>query len=134
MDVGSTLRMMDHGALTRDGIQFNTQQGILWMNEAFQTRIEEMETELRTMVNPVARGSSAGRVISHVPRPLANRLGTLATEANLVQTTTSFDVRERLGTAPAPRDQSLESRFGTERRPTTECGSPGNCRPCSPTY
>ena len=68
-----------------------------------------METELRTMVNPVARGSTASRVRSHVPRPLANRLGPLATEANVVQPTPSSDVRERLGTAPAPRGRSLEN-------------------------
>ena len=40
MDVESALRMVDHGALTRDGIHFNTQSGIQWMNDAFQTRIE----------------------------------------------------------------------------------------------
>ena len=114
MDIESALRMMDHGALTRDGIHFNTQQGIQWMNDAFQTRIEEMETELRTIFNPVARGSPAGRVESHVPRPLANCLGPLATEANVVQTTPSSDVRERLGTAPASRDRSWKIDLGQE--------------------
>ena len=47
MDFKNALRMLDHGALTRDGIHFNTQPGIQWINEAFQTRIEEMEAELR---------------------------------------------------------------------------------------
>ena len=90
MDVESALRMVDHGALTRDGIHFNTQPGKHWMNDAFQAKIEEMEAELGTMVNPVARGSPAGRVKSHVPRPLANRLGSLATEANVVPPTPSY--------------------------------------------
>ena len=40
MAVESALRMVDHGALTRDSIHFNTQSGIQWMNDAFQTRIE----------------------------------------------------------------------------------------------
>ena len=117
MDVESALRMVDHGALTKNGIQLKTQPGIQLMNDAFQTRIEEMETELQTMVNPVARGSPAGRVKYHVPRPLANRLGPLATEANVVQPTNSSEVRERLGTAPAPRSRSLENRHGAR-----ECG------------
>ena len=47
MDFKNALRMLDHGALTRDGIHFNTQPGIQWINDAFQMRIEEMEAELR---------------------------------------------------------------------------------------
>ena len=43
----------------------------------------------------MARGSPAGRVMSRVPKPLATRVGTLATEANGVQPTPSSDVRER---------------------------------------
>ena len=58
MDAESALRMVNHSALMRDVIHFNTQPGIQWINDAFQTRIEKMEAELRTMVNPVARGSS----------------------------------------------------------------------------
>ena len=45
--------MVDHSALTRDGIHFNTQQCRQWINDAFQTKIEEMKTELRTVVNPL---------------------------------------------------------------------------------
>ena len=85
MDVEDAMRMVDYDALTRDGIHFNTHPGLQWINDTFQTRIEEMEAELRTMVYPVARGSPAGRVESLVPQPLANRLGPLATEANVVQ-------------------------------------------------
>ena len=48
MEVENTLRMVDHGALTKDGIHFNTQPGVQWIDDAFQTRIEEMEAELRT--------------------------------------------------------------------------------------
>ena len=87
----------------REGIHFNTQPGVQWMNDALQKKIEEMEAEMRTMVNPVARRSPAGRVRSHVPQPLANRLGPRATEANAVQPSPSSDVKDRLGTAPAPR-------------------------------
>ena len=80
-------------------------------------RIQEMEAELRTMVNPVARGSPAGRVRSHVPQPLANHLGPLATEKNVMQPTPSSDVRESLGTAPAPRRRSLKNQLGTRSGP-----------------
>ena len=93
MDVENALRMLDHGALTRDNIHFNTQPGIQRINDAFQTRIEKMEAELWKKVNPGARGSPAGR--SHVPQPLAKCLGPLATEANVVQPTPSSDERER---------------------------------------
>ena len=103
MDLENALRMVDHRALARDMINFNTQRGIQWINDAFQTRIEEMEAEVETMVNPGQRGSPAGRVSSHVP---------LTTEANVVQPTTSSDMRERLGTTPASRGRSLESRRG----------------------
>ena len=110
MDVESALRMVDHGA-------FNTQPGIQCMNDEFQTKIEEMEAELRTMVNPVARGSPDGRVRSHVPQPLANRLGPPATEANVVQPTPTSDARERLRTVPGLRGRSLENRLGTRGGP-----------------
>ena len=96
MDVANTLRMVDHGALTKDGIHFNTRPGIQWINDAFQTRIEEMEAELRIMVNPVTRGSPACRVRSYVPQAFVNRLGPLTTEANVVQPSPSSNVRERL--------------------------------------
>ena len=95
MDVENKLRMVDHDALTKDGIHFNTQPGIQWLNGAFQTRIEEIEAELRTIVNPVTRGSPTGRVRSHVPQALVNRLGPLTTEANVVQPSRSSDMRER---------------------------------------
>ena len=117
MDVENTLRMVDHGALTKDGIHPNYQPGIQRINDSFQTMIEEMEAELGTMVNPVTRGSPAGRVRSHVPEALVNRLGPLTTQANVVQPSPSFDVRERLGTAPAPRGRSLENRRGTRSGP-----------------
>ena len=116
MDVENTLRMVDHGALAMDGIHFNTQPGVQWINDAFQSRIEETEAEVRTMVNPVTRGSPAGRVRSFVPQALVNRLGSLTTETNVVQPSPSSDVRERLGTAPAFRSRFLENRFGTRSR------------------
>ena len=87
------------------------------MNDEFQTMIEEMEAELRTMLNPVARESPAARVKSHVPQTLANRLGPLATEANMVQRLPSSDVRERLGTASSSRGRTLENRLGTRGGP-----------------
>ena len=75
------LRMTDHLALTRDGIQFNTQQGRRWINDVFQTQIGEMEQELRTN-NSLAQTSSTGgvRVRGNVPESLANRLRPLAME------------------------------------------------------
>ena len=78
---------------------------------------EEMEAELWKMVNLVTRGSPAGRVRSHVPRALVNRLGPLTTVANVVQPTPGSDVRERLGTTPAPRRQSLENCLGARGAP-----------------
>ena len=115
MDVENTLRMIDNGALTKDGIHFNTQPGLQWINGPFQTRIEELEAELRTTVNPVTPGSPAGRVRSHVP--LVNRLKPLTTEANVVQPSPSSNVRERLGTAPTARGRSLENSLGTRSGP-----------------
>ena len=37
MDVEKTLRMVDHGALTEDGIHFNTQPGKQWINDDANT-------------------------------------------------------------------------------------------------
>ena len=48
MDRENMLRMIDHRALTRDGIHFNTQQGRRWINDVFQTGIRKMEQQLRT--------------------------------------------------------------------------------------
>ena len=70
MDVDSTLRMSDNGSLKKNGIHFITQPGIQWKNDPFQTKVEEMEAELRKMVNSVTRGSADGRVTSHVPQAL----------------------------------------------------------------
>ena len=91
MDLENTLRMTDHLALTRDGIHLNTLQGRRWINDVFQTKIEEMEQNLRT-TDSLARTSSTGgsRVRDNVPEPLASSLGPLATKtgavAPLVQT------------------------------------------------
>ena len=114
MDLENMLRMTDHLALTRDGIHFNTHQGRRWINDVFQTQIEEMEQELRT-TDSLAWSSSTGggRVKGNVPKPLTNRLGPLAMEMRATAPVApSSDVRERLGTAPPPRRQPLESRIG----------------------
>ena len=114
MDLEIMLRMTDHLALTRDGIHFNTQQGRRWIKDVFQTQIEETEQELRT-ADSLAQTSSTGggRVRGNVPEPLANRLGPLAMETGeAAPVAPSSDVRERLGTAPRPRRQPLESRLG----------------------
>ena len=42
MDLENMLRMIDHLALTRDGIYFNNQQGRRWINDVFQTQLREM--------------------------------------------------------------------------------------------
>ena len=115
MDLENMLRMIDHLALTRGGIHFNTQQGRRWINDGhvFQTQIGEMEQELRT-TNSLARTSSTGggRVRGNVPESLANLLGPLAMETGApAPIAPSSDVRERLGTVP-PRRQPLESRLG----------------------
>ena len=111
MDLENTLRMTDHLSLTRDGIHFNTLQGRRWINDVFQTKIEEIEQGLRT-TDSLARTSSTGggRVRGIVPEPFANRLGTLAMETGAnAPVAPSSDVRERLGTAPLPKRQPLES-------------------------
>ena len=59
MDLQITLRMTDHLALTRDGLHFITLHGRRWIDDAFQTKIEELEEELRTTVS-LARTSSKG--------------------------------------------------------------------------
>ena len=114
MDLENMLRMTDHLALTRDEIHFNTHQGRRWINDVFQTLIEEMEQELRTTDSLAWTSSTGGgRVKGNVPKPLANRLGPLAMEMRATAPVApSSDVRERLGTAPPPRIQPLESRIG----------------------
>ena len=114
MDLENMLRKIDHVALTRDGIHFNTQQGRRWINDVFHKQIGEMEQELRT-TNSLAHTSSTGggRVRSNVPESLTNRLVPLAMETGAtVPVATSSDVRGRLGTAPPPKRQPLESRLG----------------------
>ena len=108
LDLENTLRMIDHIALTRDGIHFNTQRGRHWVNDVFQTQLREVEQESRAT-------SSAGgsRIRASVPESLVNRLGPLAMEtAVATPIAPSSNVRERLGTAPPPRTQPLESRVG----------------------
>ena len=103
MALENTLRMTDQLA-----------QGRRWINDAFQRKIEEMEQELRK-TDSLARTSSTGggRVRDNVPEPLANRLGPMAMETSgTAPVALSSDVRERLGTAPPPRRQPLESRLG----------------------
>ena len=114
MDLENMLRMIDHLALTRDGIHFKTQQGRRWINDVFQTQLRAVEQELRT-TNSLARTSSTGggRVRGNVSESLANRLGPQAMETGAAAPVApSSDVRERLGTAPPPRRQPLESRLG----------------------
>ena len=106
MDIESALRMVEQSALVKDVIFFNTQQGRQWINDVFHTKIEEMEAELLTMVNPMARGSYAGWVRSRVPQPLVIRLGLLVTEANVTQPAPSSDVRER------EREREIEREWG----------------------
>ena len=114
MDLENMLRMVDHLALTRDGIHFNTQQGRHWINDVFQTQLREMEQELRTTSSLAwTSATGGGRVRGNVPESLANRLGPLAMEAGAAAPVApSSDVRERLVTAPPPRTQPLESRLG----------------------
>ena len=114
MDLENMLRTVDHLALTRDGIHFNTQQGRHWINDVFQAQLREREQELRT-TSSLARASSTGggRVRDNVPESIANRLGSLAMETGAAAPVAPCsDVRERLGTAPPTRTQPLESRLG----------------------
>ena len=112
LDLENTLRMIDHIALTRDGIHFNTQPGRHWVNDVFQTQLREVEQESRA-TSSLARTSSTGgsRIRASVPESLVNRLGPLAMEtATAAPVATSSNVRERLGTAPPPN--RLENRLG----------------------
>ena len=97
MNLENMLRMVDHLALTRNGIHFKTQQRRHWINDVFQTQLREMEQELRT-TSSLARTSSTGggRVRGNVPESLANRLGPLAMETGAAAPVApSSDVRER---------------------------------------
>ena len=60
MNLENMLRMTDHLALIRDGIHFDTQQGRRWINDVFQTQIEEMEQELMTTDSLVRTSSTGG--------------------------------------------------------------------------
>ena len=114
LDLENTLRMIDHIALTRDGIHFNTQRGRHWVNDVFRTQLREVEQESRA-TSSLARTSSTGgsRIRASVPESLVNRLGPLAMEtAAATPIAPSSNVRERLGAAPPPRTQPLESRLG----------------------
>ena len=74
----------------------------------------EVEHESRA-TSSLARTSSTGgsRIRASVPESLVNRLGPLAMEtAAAAPVAPSSNVRERLGTAPPPRTQPLESRLG----------------------
>ena len=106
--------MIDHIALTRDGIYFNTQQGRHWINDVFQTQLREVEQELRATSSLAWTSSTGGgRIRGSVPESLVNRLGPLATEtATAAPIAPSSNVTERLGTALPPRAQPLESRIG----------------------
>ena len=115
LDLENTLRMMDHVALTKDGIHFNTQRGRHWMNDVFQTQLREMEQESRATSSLARTSSTTGgsRIRASVPESLVNRLGPLAMGTVVAAPTApSSNVRERLGTAPPPRTQPLESRLG----------------------
>ena len=108
------LRMIDHIALTRDEIHFNTQRGRHWVNDVFHSQLREVEQESRA-TSSLARTSSTGGdgIRASVPESLVNRLGPLAMETAAAATVApGSNVRERLGTAPPPRTQPLESRLG----------------------
>ena len=119
LDLENMLRMIDHIALTRDGIHFNTQRGRHWVNDVFQTQLREVEQESRA-TGSLARTSSTGgsRIRATVPESLVNRLGPLARETAAATTVApSSNVRDRLGTAPPPRTQPIESRLsGSEQQ------------------
>ena len=73
-----------------------------------------MEQELRATSSLAWTSSTGGgRVRGSVPESLVNRLRPLAMETGTAAPTApSSNVRERLGTAPPPRTQPLESRLG----------------------
>ena len=83
MDLENMLRMVDHLALTRDGIHYNTQQWRHWINDVFQTQMRK-----RSKTDSLTRTSSTGgdRVRGNVPELLANRLGPLAMETGAADT------------------------------------------------
>ena len=114
LDRENMLRMIDHIALTRDRIHFNTQRGRHWVNDVFQTQLREVVQESRATSSLVRTSSTGGsRIRASVPESLVNRLGPLAMEtAAAAPVAPSSNVRERLGTAPPPRTQPLESRLG----------------------
>ena len=108
-DIASALRRVDHSALPRDEIYFKTRQGEQWINDAFHAKKKEIEAELQAVFNPWTHGSPAGRISTRVAQQLANRLGPLATVVIATQPTSSWKVRERLGTIPASRGLFLEN-------------------------
>ena len=114
LDLENMLRMIDHIALTRDGINVNTQQGRHWINDVFQTQLREVEQESRATSSLAWTSSTGGsRIRGSVPESLVNRLEPLATKtATAAPIAPSSDVRERLGNAPPPRTQPLGSRLG----------------------
>ena len=121
LDLENMLRMIDHIALTRDGVHFNTQRGRHWINDVFQTQLREAEQEPRA-TSSLARTSSTGgsRIRETVSESLVNRLGPLATETVAAATVApSSNVKDRLGTAPPPRPQSIGADSGDQWNRTT---------------
>ena len=104
LDLQNMLRMIDHIALTRDGIHFKTQQGRHWINDVFQTQLREVDQESRATSSLAWTSlTGGGRIRGSVPESLVNLLGPLATEtATAAPIAPSSNVRERLGTAPPP--------------------------------
>ena len=70
LDLENMLRMIDHIALTKDGVHFNTQRGRHWINDVFQTQLREAEQESRA-TGSLARTSSTGggRIGQPCPNP-----------------------------------------------------------------
>ena len=79
-----------------------------------------MQAEVRTIVNPVVRGSPAGRVRSHVTQPLADRLGPLTTDPNAVQPTPSSEnILVTRGGPPQVAHQATTSSASTASQSTS---------------
>ena len=67
-----------------------------------------------------------------MPGPLANRLGSLTSEAGVAAPAApSSDVWKRLGTAPPPRRQSLESRLGRPNKTSSQTSTSASNLPAT---
>ena len=127
MDIEHELRAMDQARLTTDGIHFDSIEGQVWMNRAFQERLDEMEVALfDTGVLKKQETTNEPAISTFVPPNLDTRQGTVPAVTYRPQSSSEpgqwVDVQDRLGEARTRRTIHQRRRLGPVN-PTAETTS-----------